>query len=76
MALSYFQSNTNPKLLDRQVSDDPFAVHDFDIKIDMDLPISSKYSFCFPKDTFHAHPIRISDILSWDIKSYLTQADT
>lgn len=30
----------SPKL-EKQMSDDPFAVHDFDIKIDMDLPISS-----------------------------------
>ena len=33
----------SPKVLEKQMSDDPFAVHDFDIKIDMDLPISSKY---------------------------------
>lgn len=31
----------SPKVLEKQMSDDPFAVHDFDIKIDMDLPISS-----------------------------------
>lgn len=29
------------KVLEKQMSDDPFMDHDFDIKIDMDLPISS-----------------------------------
>ena len=37
-----FQSIIKSPKLEKQMSDDPYAVHDFEIKIDMDLPISSK----------------------------------
>ena len=43
MFVCLFQSIIKSPKLEKQMSDDPFAVHDFDIKIDMDLPISSKY---------------------------------
>lgn len=52
MIFDQFQPFNSPRTLERKISDDPFADHDFEIKIDMDLSTTSKllalfYNFYF-----------------------------